>query len=200
MSVEDLYAFATATCTSCSKEVTRPLSPSSRTTTRCPDCGKVIVQVRRYAGVVYILQNPAFDELLKIGFTAGPLEKRIAELNGTNVPEAFECIASFHSFNPREDERKVHDRLREYRSNRKREFFGITPERAVSICEEIIGRPPYRSIVRPKINSEDSENDESIGPQQVILPIDSNKLVQQRREHIALVAFVVALAVLIKCC
>ena len=200
MSGEDLYAFATASCTSCSTEVTSPLSPSPSTATKCPACGKVLVRVSRFAGVVYILQNPSFGDLLKIGFTTKRLEERIAGLNGTNVPEPFECIAAFHSFSPREDEKKIHDRLREYRGNKNREFFSIAPDRAVSICEKIIGRPPFRSTIRPKRIVEDRVTDQSTGPQHTKLPVDSTKLLQQRREHLALAAVVVVLAILIKCC
>src|SRR5437667_5955882 len=53
-------------------------------------------------GFIYILSNPAMPDLVKIGATCGPVEKRAAELATTGVPEVFKIEKRFPVYaNPR---------------------------------------------------------------------------------------------------
>src|SRR5713101_6476493 len=59
-----------------------------------------------HQGWVYILSNPAMPNLLKIGSTVGPVEKRAAKLSRTTaMPEAFEIEEKFPVYaNPKKME------------------------------------------------------------------------------------------------
>jgi hypothetical protein len=70
-------------------------------------------------GQVYILSNPAMPGLVKIGFTRRTTRLRVSELSGaTGVPMPFKIEWS--------------ERVRypEYRINRNREFFRVSPASA----------------------------------------------------------------------
>lgn len=59
--------------------------------------GKALANwTEKAAGVLYVATNPAFPELYKIGKTARPLCKRIAELSGPGVPEMFRPHCYWH--------------------------------------------------------------------------------------------------------
>jgi hypothetical protein len=93
-------------------------------------------------GFVYVLSNPAFPGLLKIGFTTRSIEERIAELNcSTSVPAPFEVVGYYSCENPQKDERTVHLALDCCRAPGK-EFFAIKPQQALDLLTEVLGRPP----------------------------------------------------------
>ena len=83
------------------------------------------------SNIVYILTNPYMPDLIKIGETDN-LEQRIKDLSRpSGVPVAFEC---FYACEVKGDKGKVEERLhaglKDYRINKKREFFEFSPERA----------------------------------------------------------------------
>ena len=93
-------------------------------------------------GYVYILTNPSFkDDIVKIGLTSGTVEKRMKELQTTGVPTPFEKYASIKTSKFREVERFMHHSLsllsEGSRVNENREFFHISPEKALSFMLEI---------------------------------------------------------------
>lgn len=93
-------------------------------------------------GFVYILTNPSFkDDIVKIGLTSGTVEKRMKELQTTGVPTPFEKYASIRTSKFKEVERFMHHSLsllsEGSRVNDNREFFRITPEKALSFMQEI---------------------------------------------------------------
>lgn len=76
-------------------------------------------------GFVYILSNPAFPSLLKIGSSAKVPTERIVELFTTGVPEPF-CIEYYCLVdNCEELEAKIHSVLSRYRVRDDREFFRV---------------------------------------------------------------------------
>jgi len=78
------------------------------------------------AGFIYIMSNPAFPNLLKIGKSKkDPTVDRINELNQTGVPEPFKV--EYYAFVEDADylERMVHEELAAQRSNNNREFFSV---------------------------------------------------------------------------
>ena len=79
-------------------------------------------------GIVYIVKNPAFPHLLKIGYTGkGTIEDR--GLNMSNVPEDFQVLFGYECNNPKEVEEYFHKRFKDFRhyskTGRKTEFFYI---------------------------------------------------------------------------
>ena len=93
-------------------------------------------------GYVYILTNPSYkDDIVKIGLTSGTVEKRMKELQTTGVPTPFEKYASIKTSKFREVERFIHHSLsllsEGSRINENREFFHISPDKALSFMLEI---------------------------------------------------------------
>jgi hypothetical protein len=82
-------------------------------------------------GIVYIVKNPAFPHLIKIGKTSKTcVEDR--GLNASNVAEDFIVLKSYECNNMEEVEAHLHDLFKTYRhftkTGRKTEFFYVTCE------------------------------------------------------------------------
>jgi len=83
-------------------------------------------------GRVYIVRNPLFPTLFKLGRTAkGSVEER--GLNNASLPEAFELIREFECDDPERVERKFHQTYEKYRyysqldkRGKQTEFFSAT--------------------------------------------------------------------------
>lgn len=91
----------------------------------------------RRPGWVYVLTNPAFPGLVKVGHTARHPETRAAELsNVTGVPARF-AVAYAHQVKDHEAlEGLTHGRLDAYRTNANREFFRCSVGQACHIIEQ----------------------------------------------------------------
>jgi hypothetical protein len=88
-------------------------------------------------GEVYILHNCALrGGLLKIGLTARTAGIRAAELRTTGVPEKFLVLFSQRVSDASEVERRLHARFAEYRYSDDREFFFVSPSRAITALIE----------------------------------------------------------------
>jgi len=79
-------------------------------------------------GIVYIVINPAFPHLCKIGLTGrDTVEDR--GLNASNVPEDFEVLFGYECNNPEEVEKLLHETFEGFRhyskTGRKTEFFYV---------------------------------------------------------------------------
>ena len=101
------------------------------------------------AGFVYIMSNPAFPNLLKIGKSKkDPTTDRVNELNQTGVPEPFKV--EYYAFVEDEDylERVVHQKFASKRPNKNREFFSLD-------CVEAIDAIRQLSEVKAKIKYEE---------------------------------------------
>ncbi len=93
-------------------------------------------------GYVYILTNPSFKEdWVKIGKTSRSVEERVNDLDNTAVPLPFQIYATIQTAKYNEVEKMVHkmmDKLNEHlRVRKNREFFNVTPEKALSIFYDI---------------------------------------------------------------
>ena len=79
-------------------------------------------------GIVYIVQNPAFAHLFKIGKTSKSSVKDRG-LDASNVPEDYKTLFAYECDNPEEIEALLHDTFDMYRHfterGRKTEFFYI---------------------------------------------------------------------------
>lgn len=93
-----------------------------------------------FIGAIYILTNPAFDNLVKIGY-ADDVEKRIKTLNSSSgTPDPFHCYA-IYKVKKRLGDKKLHgliDTLNpELRHSKKREFYEMDAEKAYDILSAI---------------------------------------------------------------
>lgn len=96
------------------------------------------------AGYIYALRNKSFgDYVIKIGMTRREPYTRAKEiyLGASGIPEPFDVAFACQVSDCAEAERKIHERLKTYRSNKKREFFTIPIEVArkiiLKVCQEV---------------------------------------------------------------
>ena len=90
------------------------------------------------AGFIYIMSNPAFPDLIKIGKSKkDPTTDRVSELNQTGVPQPFKV--EYYSLVENENllERLIHQHFENARPNKNREFFNIDPAIAINIIREL---------------------------------------------------------------
>lgn len=84
-------------------------------------------------GEIYILENAAMPDMVKIGYTEIGSEHRAAELSlVTGIPLPFNVAESFVVENPKQIEKVIHRHLDKYRVNKSREFFYLSKEEAYS--------------------------------------------------------------------
>jgi hypothetical protein len=87
---------------------------------------------------VYILSNPAYPEMLKIGYTSKPAEIRSNQISkSTGVPLEFEILFQYACFKGEKIEKEVHKKLSKYRVNSRKEFFTIPLDQAISTILEV---------------------------------------------------------------
>ncbi len=93
------------------------------------------------AGYVYILTNPSFKEdWVKIGKSSRPVDIRSKELDNTAVPLPFEIYATLKTVKYEQVEKQLHrmiDRLTDLRIRQNREFFNVSPAKALDILKDI---------------------------------------------------------------
>lgn len=106
--------------------------------------------------IIYILINEAMPNYVKIGKTTTSLEQRMRELDTTSVPLPFECFyaSKVKAKDPNDSksidvEKQLHDAFLDHRVRSSREFFEISPERAVSALKlaEIENVTPHKDYV-----------------------------------------------------
>ena len=81
--------------------------------------------------IIYILINEAMPGYVKIGKTTN-LEQRIRSLDTTSIPFPFECFYACAVKDASFVEQQLHDAFLDHRVRTSREFFEISPERAVA--------------------------------------------------------------------
>ena len=89
--------------------------------------------------IIYIMSNPTYPGLLKIGYTGREVELRRVELSKfTGVPTPFkvEYIYRLHG-RGEEMEREVHHYLGPQRNSSRKEFFEIKLDEAIKSIEKI---------------------------------------------------------------
>lgn len=97
-------------------------------------------------GSVYILTNPEYPNLVKIGQTGRTAQERADELSShTGVPTPFSVEYEFKVPNPEEVEQTVHEALSEHSVNPAREFFKVRVETARHTIEQVVGGPAHRA-------------------------------------------------------
>lgn len=94
-------------------------------------------------GIIYIMWNELFPELVKIGITKGgtakDVEKRRKELScGENMPQPFEAKYAICVNNYQEVEYILHKGLDKLRYNPHREFFKMSVDEAIMLLSGFI--------------------------------------------------------------
>lgn len=90
-------------------------------------------------GIVYVLKNPAFPNLVKIGITTrDQVSVRMAELYTTGVPLPFKCVFAGKVDDPKKVESALHHAFTNTRVNPSREFFDIDESQAIAILKLLI--------------------------------------------------------------
>lgn len=89
-------------------------------------------------GYIYFLLNQAMPGLVKIGFTAHPVDSRMRQLNTSGVPKPFELAAWFAVSSAKDCELEVHKTLSNKRISREREFFKVDLKEALDLSLPVI--------------------------------------------------------------
>lgn len=94
-------------------------------------------------GIIYVMWNELFPELVKIGITKGnsstDVEKRRRELScGENMPQPFEAKFAICVNNYEKIERIIHKGLTKLRHNPHREFFKLSVDEAINLLSGYI--------------------------------------------------------------
>ena len=95
------------------------------------------------AQYIYILENDTMPGLVKIGFTKNKPSERVKQINAaTGVALDFDVKYQYPCFNAHDLEKEIHIYLESqgFRVNKKKEFFNITVDQAISVIERI-GEP-----------------------------------------------------------
>jgi hypothetical protein len=94
-------------------------------------------------GWVYVLSNYAIPGCVKIGYTAKGLHDRIRKLQGqTANPGLFLLELFYRTESVQQHEAGVFEVMKEFRWNRKREFFAGPPSLAYYKLKEYFAREP----------------------------------------------------------
>jgi hypothetical protein len=93
------------------------------------------------AGFVYIMSNPSFPGLIKIGKSGKDPEGRMNELDGTGLPTPFKLEFSALVDNHHKFERELHIHFDYARANKQREFFAVPIKEVIA---KIISSDEFR--------------------------------------------------------
>jgi len=91
-------------------------------------------------GFVYVMVNQAMPGIVKIGRTARSTSDRANELSTTGVPHDFVVVYDQKFLDCIEAERNIHEYFADFRINKNREFFQITPKEAIDFIRLSDGR------------------------------------------------------------
>jgi hypothetical protein len=112
-------------------------------------------------GVVYILTNQAMPGLIKIGRTTRSIEERLRELTrAPGVPVPFECFLAVEVRDAEKLEQALHEAFRDHRTNLKREFFNIAPDRPAAILKMFQLHDKASRDVTPKTDIVDTPEEQ----------------------------------------
>jgi len=115
-------------------------------------------------GIVYILLNPAFPNMIKIGMTTNEdVKMRMAQIYTTGVPLPFECVYAAKVQNHEKVEKALHTAFGPDRVNPRREFFEIDAAQAIAIIKlmEIEDVTPRVANEKEEVDDVDREAGEA---------------------------------------
>ena len=113
--------------------------------------------------IVYVLTNPAMQEMVKIGMTDRlDVQSRMKELSSASgVPLPFECVIAWEVEERRakEVENALHIAFGPARVNESREFFRIEPEQAEALLRVMPGRDVTPSVSEQEVEIQSEERE-----------------------------------------
>ena len=89
--------------------------------------------------IIYVMSNPTFPGLLKIGYTGKEIEirrKDLSRASGVPTPFKVEFIYKLHA-RGEELEHEIHSYLKEYRTSNQREFFEMGLKQAIEAVKNV---------------------------------------------------------------
>lgn len=91
-------------------------------------------------GIVYIMRSPSHGiDIYKIGLTRRTPKERASEISSaTGVPLPLDVLASWETGDCSRVEAEVHTRLKAYRLNKRREFFGVSLSLLVATIGQVV--------------------------------------------------------------
>jgi len=93
------------------------------------------------AGYIYIMRQPVHEEnIFKVGLTKRKVEQRKKELSNTSSPDKFFIINGYNTKDCIEAEKRVHEKLENYRLTSRREFFRCDLRIIMDACEQIVSQ------------------------------------------------------------
>ncbi|WP_299156981.1 GIY-YIG nuclease family protein [uncultured Christiangramia sp.] len=93
------------------------------------------------AGNIYVMRNPSLDQnVFKIGLTTKTPEERAKQLSKTSIPDRFYVMSDWHTKNCAKAEKEIHDRLKYYRVDERREFFELEMKEITKTVNEIVDK------------------------------------------------------------
>lgn len=107
---------------------------------------------------VYVFSNPTMPDIVKVGMTQGGeegVEKRRKDLSrATGSPTPFIIEGFVFTKNGHLLEKRAHTELRDKRISRNREFFKVSPKKALDLLKELKSQElPPREEFRVDFNS-----------------------------------------------
>jgi hypothetical protein len=96
-------------------------------------------------GAVYVVDNQAMPGYIKIGRTKDPVS-RIKALYDTNVPFPFRCLFVRKVDDMGRVECVLQNTFAHFRSNSRREFFTVEPEKVINILKLIPGKTITKEV------------------------------------------------------
>lgn len=111
-------------------------------------------------GIIYVLINEAMPGYVKVGKT-DDLDRRLQDLDWTNLPLPFECFYAAKVGNASFVESQLHNAFGDQRVRARREFFRVSPERVVAALQlaELENVTPRQSVVAGEAVSEEVKHD-----------------------------------------
>lgn len=93
------------------------------------------------AGYIYVLRNPNFPEnTFKIGLTTKNTEERANQLSKTSVPDRFYVMREWSVADCKQAESEIHEILKEYRVDERREFFTLDMEHINQTIQNVVDK------------------------------------------------------------
>ena len=118
---------------------------------------------------IYIMTNPAFPDLIKIGYANNPEQRRRELSHHSGVPSDFEIYATSEvptKLTDNQIHQIIHQLNPALRYNEKREFFTMNPEDAYKLLKAIAEIYGKGDFVRRYTENNDSDDLEEKGKKQ----------------------------------
>lgn len=87
-------------------------------------------------GYLYVMRNPFFPNLYKIGRTKDPALRR-SSLSATSLPESYECLMAYPVRDKNKAEALAFSLLYDFRYSANKEFFFASFEQIIDVCNQV---------------------------------------------------------------